>query len=84
MKYSGVNGTKYPVLPTRHKGKSMNEQERQNHSYLGDGVYVEWCMQSQQFILRTGDHRDTHCDNKIYLEPAVYKALTQFVDRVFK
>lgn len=60
----------------------MNEQERENHSYLGDGVYVEWQAESQHFILRTGDHRDAHCDNKIYLEPSILGNLNLFVSRI--
>lgn len=56
----------------------MTSEERKNHCYLGDGVYIEWCTQSKQFILRTGDPRDSHCDNKIYLEPSVYNSSISF------
>lgn len=54
----------------------MTPEERKNHCYLGDGVYVEW--DGEYFILRTGDHRDSHCDNKVYLEPSVYNSLILF------
>lgn len=47
----------------------MTEDERKNHEYLGDGVYIE--LRPEAIILRTGDHRDTHCENIIYLEPNV-------------
>ena len=60
----------------------MTPEERENHSYLGDGVYVEWQAESQHFILRTGDHRDGHCDNKIYLEPSILGNLNLFVSRI--
>ena len=55
-------------------------KKRENYSYLGDGVYVEW--DGMHFVLRTGDHRDSHCDNKIYLEPYVLHALDQFKERI--
>jgi hypothetical protein len=47
----------------------MTEDERKNHVYLGDGVYAE--ATPIHIILRTGDHRDTHCDNTVYLEQDV-------------
>ncbi len=49
------------------------------HEYLGDGVYVEFA--DGQFILRTMDHRDGFCDQKIYLECAVIGSLVRFVNR---
>lgn len=60
----------------------MTEEERQNHSYLGDGVYAEW--DGEYIILRTGDHRDGYCDNKIYLEPEVLKSFNKFSERILK
>lgn len=54
----------------------MTEDERKNHSYLGDGVYAQW--DDYGLWLRTGDHRDERCDNRIYLEPHVLKSLNQF------
>jgi len=59
----------------------MTEEQRQNHSYLGDGVYAEW--DGEYIILRTGDHRDEYCDNKIYLEPGIVKAFQLFSKRIF-
>lgn len=47
----------------------MNNEERQKHAYIGDGVYAE--STPAHIILRTGDHRDGFCDNKIYLEQDV-------------
>lgn len=58
----------------------MTPEERENHSYLGDGVYVEW--DGMHFVLRTGDHRDSHCDNKIYLEASILDGLDQFKERI--
>ncbi len=60
----------------------MDEEQRKNHCYLGDGVYVEW--DGMHFVLRTGDHRDAHCDNKIYLEPSVLDSLNLFVNHLVK
>ena len=60
----------------------MTEEERELHTNLGDGVYVQW--DGEHMILRTGDHRDGHCDNKIYLEPSIVSAFQKFTDRIFK
>lgn len=54
----------------------MNDEERKNHSYIGDGVYAQW--DGYGFWLRTGDHRDEKCDDKIYIEPGVLKSLNEF------
>lgn len=45
-------------------------------TYLGDGVYAE--IQHGQVVLTTED--GISASNCIYLEPEVYKALTQFVE----
>ena len=58
----------------------MTPEERENHSYLGDGVYVEW--DGEHFILRTGDHRDMYCDNTIYIEPDILDGLIKFKSRI--
>lgn len=50
----------------------MTPEERANHVYLGDGVYLEHTP--EHIILRTGDHRDGYCDNKIYLDDSVLDA----------
>ncbi len=50
---------------------------QENVTYLGDGVYAEY--DGLGVWLRTGDHRVTLCDEKIYLEPQVLEALSQFV-----
>lgn len=55
----------------------MNQEQRNKHKYLGDGVYAEYT--DFEIILRTGDHRDGYCDNKIYLEREVYDELVEFV-----
>lgn len=55
----------------------MTPEERENHSYLGDGVYAE--STPYHIILRTGDHRDSHCDNKIYLEKHVFINFTEWL-----
>lgn len=47
----------------------MTEDERLNHTYLGDGVYAE--STPEHIILRANDHRDEHCTDKIYLEQSV-------------
>lgn len=54
----------------------MDKEERKNHSYLGDGVYAQW--DGYGFWLRTGDHRDGNCENKIYLEPDILNRLNEF------
>lgn len=54
----------------------MDKQERKHHSYLGDAVYAEW--DGYGLWLRTGDHRDEKCDDKIYLDPRVLERLNQF------
>jgi len=47
----------------------MTEEERLNHCYVGDGVYAE--RTPHNIILRTGSHRDSECDNTIYLDSKV-------------
>jgi hypothetical protein len=58
----------------------MTPEERANHVYLGDGVYLEHTP--EHIILRTGDHRDTHCDNKIYLESQVLDAFFNAIETI--
>lgn len=55
----------------------MTEDERLNHCYLGDGVYIECtpCV----IILRTGNHQDHLCDNKIYMEHDVVGKMIEFL-----
>jgi len=55
----------------------MDDKEKQNHSYLGDSVYAEYDVKG--ITLRTGDHRDDHCDTRIYIEGETWLALTRFV-----
>lgn len=54
----------------------MEAEERKNHAYIGDGVYAEW--DGYHVILRANDHRDTHCTDKIYLEPGVLERINLF------
>lgn len=56
----------------------MSPEERKNHSYIGDGVYAEF--EHGRIWLRTGDHRDELCDNKICLEIDVLNSLFDFAD----
>lgn len=58
----------------------MSPDEREKHCYLGDGVYAE-CT-PHHIILRTGDHRDGMCDNKIYLEQDVLVSFLQWITHV--
>jgi len=58
----------------------MSPEERKNHCYLGDGVYGEW--DGFHFILRTGDHRDDKCDNKIYLEESVLINFLEWTQKI--
>lgn len=58
----------------------MSPEERKNHCYIGDGVYVE--KTPEFIILRTGDHRDSHCDNKIYLEADVLDSFLMFLEKI--
>lgn len=60
----------------------MTEEEIKNHSYLGDGVYAEF--DGYGITLRTANHEDHLCDDKIYLEPDVFKSLYDFVKNVTK
>jgi len=60
----------------------MTEEERNLHSYLGDGVYA--FFDGYAVRLRTGDHRDTEFDNEIFLEPEVLASLNSFYERVTK
>ena len=46
--------------------KKMSEIDKDNHVYLGDGLYAE--STPVHIILRANDHRDTHCTDKVYLE----------------
>lgn len=55
----------------------MTEDERLNHVYLGDGVYME--LTPRDIILRTGDHRDVFCDNKIHLDQTAVTRLLDFL-----
>lgn len=48
------------------------------HEYLADGVYAE--LKDDELILRTGDHRDEYCDNKIYLDDDVINLLLNFLE----
>lgn len=58
----------------------MTPEERKNHTYLGDGVYAE--VTPDHLILRTPDHRDELCHNKIYLEGTVLCALLTWIERL--
>jgi hypothetical protein len=54
----------------------MQKNERENHAYIGDGVYAEF--DGYRIWLRTGHHLDSECDNKICLEPEVLDSLNEF------
>jgi len=54
----------------------MTEEERKIHSYIGDGVYAEF--DGYGIWLRTGNHEDHLCDDKIYIEPSVLESLNMF------
>jgi|SRR6478736_3648358 len=58
----------------------MTDIDRDNHTYLGDGVYAE--STPEHIILRTGDHRDTHCDNIIYLEQDILINLVEWLTQL--
>ncbi|HWI50106.1 MAG TPA: hypothetical protein VNU45_17995 [Rummeliibacillus sp.] len=60
----------------------MNDEERKNHCYLGDAVYAEY--DGECIILRNGDHRQSHCEDTIYLENFVIDALFRFVEDLKK
>jgi hypothetical protein len=58
----------------------MNDEERKNHIYLGDGVYAE---KTHNFIvLRTGDHRDEFCSHRIFLDEPTLVSFLEWVQRV--
>lgn len=58
----------------------MNDEERKNYSYLGDGVYS--FFDGYGIWLRTGHHDENLCDDKIYLEPDVLFSLNKFDKKV--
>ena len=58
----------------------MSPEERENRSYLGDGVYIESVPNG--IILRTGDHRNEHCTHVIYLEHEVLTKLFNFINEL--
>lgn len=58
----------------------MTDDERKNHSYIGGGVYVE--STPVHIILRTGDHRDGKCDNKVYLEQDVLVSFLEWITHI--
>lgn len=60
----------------------MTDEERNLHSYLGDGVYA--FFDGYSIRLRTGDHRDSEYDQEIFLEPEVLRSLNKFYERVTK
>lgn len=60
--------------------RQMTPEERKNHAYIGDGVYAEF--DGFGLILRTGNHQDHKCDNKIYLEDDVLKSLNIFYEHI--
>ena len=47
-------------------------------SYLGDGVYATIEIETGMIRLTTGDHREEHSTNIIWLEPEVFVALVKF------
>lgn len=57
----------------------MTEFDRENHCYLGDGVYA--FFDGYAIRLRTGDHRDNEFDQEIFLEPEVLSSLNKFYER---
>lgn len=63
----------------------MHDKERANHCYIGDGVYAEF--DGYGIWLRTGNHQEHLCDDKIYMEPDVLDSLNKFVEhlkRIYK
>lgn len=58
----------------------MNNSPYESADYLGDGMYIEW--DGFAYWIRANDHRDTHCTDKICLEPKVIDALNRFVTRM--
>lgn len=49
------------------------------YEYLGDGVYA--CYDGYGIWLRTNDHREHLCTDKVYLEPAVLESLNKFISK---
>lgn len=60
--------------------KTKSDDEKELHSYLGDGVYA--FFDGYSIRLRTGDHRDNEFDQEIFLEPEVLYSLNKFYERV--
>lgn len=57
----------------------MTESERDNYTYLGDGVYA--FFHEGSIVLRTGNHDHVLCDNEIYLEPETLDNLNKFYNK---
>ena len=57
----------------------MTKNNEENITYLGDGVYAEF--DGEGVWLRTGHHKDEHCEMKIYLEHEVLTKLDKFLTR---
>lgn len=53
---------------------------KQKEIYLGDGVYGE--LTPEHIILRTGSHKDSDCDSKIYLEDLVVASLLSWIKHI--
>lgn len=58
----------------------MNAEERKRHAYLGDGVYAE--LTPNDIVLRTGNHEDYLCDNKIYIDQQILINLFNWIERM--
>lgn len=58
----------------------MDDSERKNYCYIGDGVYA--FFDGYGIWLRTGDHREDKCDDKIYIDPDVLDSLNRFVEHL--
>jgi hypothetical protein len=58
--------------------EELTQEERRFHAYIGDGVYAQF--DGYGVWLRTGNHNDHLCDNRVYLEPSVLFNLQLFLD----
>lgn len=59
----------------------MTPEEKELHTYLGDGVYAQ--LTPSHIVLRTGSHKDEDCDNKIYFEAEIIAAFLYWLEQMF-
>jgi len=49
--------------------------------YIGDGVYADF-DEYHRIVLTTGSHNLDEAENRIYLEPEVYRAMVEWFETI--